>query len=392
MNSVPKQSPARKIGNRTDCQMLLRVLDRGDVSSNVLPEVLSETAFNSRTKLRTCIRAVQEFRNHDISRLQIQVCRISPDGRWKDNARAADFFDFRQMVVEDWVFGRIRQGGLRCHFQPIVESFGPGKVGVYGHEALIRCKMSDDLTLNAGELFSLVWSNRLRRELHTAALWCCLRGSHLCRESGKLFLNIDPCQIDTTGDFWNRVNNLLGENSFLPSDLVFEIVESDRARDTATIVQFCAQARSHGIAIALDDFGAQFDPYHLLLSIRPEIIKLESSLVRGCMQDSWKRLVVENLVRLARELRIKCVVEGIEDEMEWHWAVEHQVPLIQGYRFGRPAEEPVILISPYDNRPESPFFGHSARSRAVCPPARSVAPAITFPSSAFFPVPDGRID
>lgn len=360
--------------------MRLRVLNLASAKPQRSPDILVEIPFRPDSKVRVCVRTVQQLAGHEIRSLAVQVCRVSDDGRWVNEARAVPFADFRRLVVDQWVFGRIRKGGLLPYFQPIVAlPDGRDNPTLYGHEALIRCQMDHGLTLNAGELFALAYHWRLRRYLNTAALWSCLRGSARCSPHQKLFVNVDPCLTDTTGNFWDRVDNLLVENGFPNRQLTFEIVESERLRDRQVINRFATEARQRGFRIALDDFGAQNDPFQLLFDLRPDYVKLEATLVRGSLQDPWKRTAVENLVRMTSDLSVPCVVEGIEDDAEWQWANRMQAPLMQGYRFGRPAPEPMKRLDTNRQKVEAPFFGTSRSPAGMALPGQPAPGLLSLP-------------
>jgi|GEM_PF-6574740 len=340
--------------------MRLRVLCMKTAGLNRAPDILAETPFDTSSKVRVCIRTLQRFQHLDPDQLKMQVCRVSHDNRWVDTARAVPFESFRKLVVDQWIFGQVRRGRLKCFYQPIMDTREPTGAGAFGHEALVRCQLPGDLTINANDLFSLAYSPKLRRELHTAALWCCLRGSLKTRGTGKLFVNIDPGQVHTGGKFWTNVSNLLNENGVSSGDVVFEIVEPRQIRSVEVVRQFCLNARNAGFQIALDDFGVQTDPFQLLLTVRPDYIKLEPSLVRGCQDDPWRLSIAENLISLARRLSIQCIVEGIEEDIDLAWANHVRTPLVQGYRFGMPSPEPVLTVNYRKAKPPGPHFKSAA--------------------------------
>jgi EAL domain-containing protein (putative c-di-GMP-specific phosphodiesterase class I) len=322
-------------------QRCLRVLDVSQPRADRSPDVLTDVRFDEKSRHRVCTRLVSHFHQRDVSGLAVQVCQTSPDGRWVNAARAVPFASFRDLVVGQWVFPRVRRSGLKCFFQPIVRKTAAGGFALHGHECLIRCPLAHDCTLNAQDLFRLAWSDSLRQELHAAAFWSCLRATSRITPDQRLYINVDPAFLPGGSAFWNRVNNLLDENHFPSHRIVIEIVESSSQRDLVGLRRFVHEARGQGLKIAIDDFGTQRDPFQLLHSIRPDLIKLEPDLVRSCGSDPWRRRTCEHLISLASDLGVDCVVEGIEDDLDLAWCLQQPARLMQGYRFGRPAAEPV---------------------------------------------------
>lgn len=359
--------------------LLLRVLNLETACPLRSPDLLVEVPFNAENKVRLCVQTVLHFIRHDIRQLAVQVCQVSPDGRWVKAAKAVPFRDFRRLVVDQWVFNRVRRGGLTSFFQPIVRIREGHPPRIIGHEMLVRCQMQPDFLLGAGDLFRLAYNQRLRRELNTAALWCSLRGTAGHDPRQQLFVNVDPIPGESRDAFWTSVGNLLGEIGYPAGNLTFEIVESGQARDIVAVLDFAREARQRGFRIAIDDFGSQRDPYSLLFRLRPDCIKLEAGLVLGSRQDFWKKAVTENIVRMCGQLQIPCVLEGIENQLLFDWASGLGVPLMQGHYFGRPAAEPLRVLKPAGNRVPQPHFG---KARPAAPGFQTGCPSLQVPLHA----------
>jgi EAL domain-containing protein (putative c-di-GMP-specific phosphodiesterase class I) len=355
ISMCPVQGPAIA----AESQRCLRVLDTRQPRADRSPDVLSEIRFDEKSKHRVCARLISQLHQRDVSGLSIQVCQTSPDRRWVNAARAVPFASFRELVVEQWIFPRIRRGGLRTFFQPIVRKTAGDGIALHGHECLVRCPLALDGTLTAQELFRLAWTDRLREELHAAAFWQCLRATSRVPNDQRLYINVDPVFLPGGTAFWNRVRNLLDENSFPAHRIVIEIVESASHRDLVGILRFVHEARALGMLIAIDDFGAQRDPFQLFHSVRPDVIKLEPELVHHCGNDPWRRRTCEHLISLASDLGVDCVVEGIEDDLDLAWCCEQPARLMQGYRFGRPAVEPVTDAALAATTFRKPHFSRS---------------------------------
>ena len=78
-----------------------------------------------------------------------------------------------------------------------------------------------------------------------------------------------------------------------------------------------------------------------MATVKPDFIKLDQSLVRDAHQDTYKSCIASKLIELAHELGISTVVEGIETDDDWRWAVRHGAEYGQGFLFARPAPDPV---------------------------------------------------
>jgi EAL domain-containing protein (putative c-di-GMP-specific phosphodiesterase class I) len=70
--------------------------------------------------------------------------------------------------------------------------------------------------------------------------------------------------------------------------------------------------------------------------LRPEIVKLDMSLVRGVHEDPTRQHLIRSLNGVCRDLGIRVVAEGVETREERDALVALGSDLLQGYLFGRP--------------------------------------------------------
>jgi EAL domain-containing protein (putative c-di-GMP-specific phosphodiesterase class I) len=73
-----------------------------------------------------------------------------------------------------------------------------------------------------------------------------------------------------------------------------------------------------------------------LTSLPLDMLKIDKGLVRGIVDGARDRIVVEAMVRLARELDLKVIVEGIETAEQLALIAEWGCDLYQGFFGSRP--------------------------------------------------------
>ena len=125
----------------------------------------------------------------------------------------------------------------------------------------------------------------------------------------------------------------------LPRDLhgfVIEITEQELPPDDEALQRILADLRRRGAKIALDDAGAGYAGLQHVVRIRPEIIKLDRSLVRGVDADAERLALIESFVAFSSRTGALLCAEGIETDEELAVLVDARVNLGQGYRLGRP--------------------------------------------------------
>ena len=151
-----------------------------------------------------------------------------------------------------------------------------------------------------------------------------------------LFLNIDAAILETSigsGYLMNQVNKC----EVSPRNIVIEISEKSYL-SSATLKRFADTYRQLGFMVALDDVGTGFSNMDRILLVRPDIIKIDHSLVKNINNDFYKQGVFKSLVILANKIGALVVAEGVETEEEAIHVLRLGGHMIQGYYFSIPGE------------------------------------------------------
>lgn len=123
--------------------------------------------------------------------------------------------------------------------------------------------------------------------------------------------------------------------------VVLELTEHSRVTDYDTLLSALARHRQRGVRIAVDDTGAGYAGLEHLLRIRPDILKLDTTLTRGIDTDPVRRSLAAALVTFASETDATIIAEGIETPQELATLQQIGIPWGQGYHLARPAALPL---------------------------------------------------
>ena len=121
--------------------------------------------------------------------------------------------------------------------------------------------------------------------------------------------------------------------------IIIEITEH-RASDPAALLAALDRLRARGAAIAVDDLGIGHAGLLRLATLRPDIVKLDRSIVRGLRGNRAHRAVAEGLVAFSRGLGASVIGEGVEDLDDLVALAESGVDYAQGWAIGVPALRP----------------------------------------------------
>lgn len=101
------------------------------------------------------------------------------------------------------------------------------------------------------------------------------------------------------------------------------------------------------VSIAVDDVGAGYSGLSLLVGLRPQLIKIDRSLVIGVGEDEARQAIVRGLVQFALAVNGNVIAEGVETADELRMLHQLGVPFAQGFHFapGVPITEAAVMTS-----------------------------------------------
>ena len=154
----------------------------------------------------------------------------------------------------------------------------------------------------------------------------------------KVSVNLSLIQFLQIG-LVDMISNVLQENELDPKWLNIEITESTMMEQEEKVLGKIAQLRKLGIQISLDDFGTGYASFKSLRDIKPEILKIDRSLIKDIPSDKDSVEIVTSIIQLAHRLSIKVVAEGVETIEQKQFVSDLQCDWIQGYLYSRPVSE-----------------------------------------------------
>ncbi len=130
-----------------------------------------------------------------------------------------------------------------------------------------------------------------------------------------------------------------------PSKVVLEFVETENYNTNNEIFDFLMEVRGIGCKIAIDDFGVGFSTYTSVISLKPDIIKIDGDIIKRVATDEDSRIILNSIHYMAYLIGAKTVAEFVENEAIQEVVVEDSVDFSQGYLFAKP--EPFDIIKEY---------------------------------------------
>ena len=211
-------------------------------------------------------------------------------------------------------------------FQPLVRSHDSS---IYAFEALMRSHgpiQNPSELLTAAEVLGRI--EELGRQVRSCV------ATVMAEHPGRfepVFVNLHP--VEFSADVLLRDDEPLRPHA---SRVVWEVTERAQLAQRDQISDTVKHLHAAGYRVAIDDLGEGYAGLSLLVTMSPDVAKLDMSLVRGLEDSHMKRALVSSLVSVCRRARTLVVAEGVESASEAALLVDIGCDLLQGYLFARP--------------------------------------------------------
>jgi diguanylate cyclase (GGDEF)-like protein/PAS domain S-box-containing protein len=241
----------------------------------------------------------------------------------------------KRLTFETELRRAIEHNGLTVFYQPIVQL--PSS-RICGLEALVRWQRADGRMMAPSEFIAVAEETGLIVPLtyqvlgqacHQVAAWQQMFGRPL-----DLSVNISS-KLFSRPEFIDKVDETIRESGVLPGTLRLEIPESVLIDHSDVIAHHFDRLRALQVAVHLDNFGTGYASLSYLQRYPVDALKLDKSFVAK-MGTASNDGIGGAIVKLARELGMGLIAEGVETIAHVEQLRALECPHAQGYLFSRP--------------------------------------------------------
>lgn len=229
----------------------------------------------------------------------------------------------------------IERGELLNHYQPKVELRTGRVVGV---EALVRWQHPRDGLVYPDGFIPIAEQAGLIDELGRTVLAAALSQLQQWRDLGlelHVAVNVSMANLGNLAfpDYVIRETAAAGVPA---SALVLEVTESRLMKDVRAPLDILTRLRLKRVGLSIDDFGTGHSSLAQLRDLPFDELKIDRGFVHGAAAHASLGAILESSLRLARQLGMRSVGEGVEDQEDWRHLAASGCDFAQGYFIGRP--------------------------------------------------------
>lgn len=253
----------------------------------------------------------------------------------------------REKELEMRMEKSLQSGDFIVYFQP---KYRLDTKCLAGGEALVRWETPDQGLLSPGEFIPLFERNRFIAKLDQFIFTAVCAFLRQWLDAG---LNPQPVSVNVSRvqfympDFEKHYIQIKEQYNVPDGLLELEFTESIFFENVELLNATMHTLKHAGFHCSIDDFGTGYSSLNLLKDLPADTLKLDGAFFHTAKDDNRAKTVIRNIIRMAREMNMITVAEGVETWEQVEFLETAGCDMVQGYVFGRPmaAEDFAKLFS-----------------------------------------------
>ena len=245
-------------------------------------------------------------------------------------------FLLRRKDVESAIQRGLTNGGFVVKYQPTYSLDG---LKVHGCEALVRLNDERLGNIMPDEFIPFAEQIGLIGDIDDFVLSsvCKFIETGVPKSLGINSINVNLSVVQCTKpDFVKHIIDIVNKYNIDRSQVNFEITESVDANDYEVMTSVINELKRYGFKVYMDDYGTGYSNVQSLFSMGFDIVKIDKSLLWGAEESELGLIILENNIRMLRQMKLGILVEGVETEKQLNLLQRLGVDYLQGFLFSKP--------------------------------------------------------
>ncbi len=224
----------------------------------------------------------------------------------------------------------VKNNCFKGYFQPIVNT---KTKEIYKYEALIRY-IEEDGSVVSPYIFLEIAK---KAKLYPNIIKIMIKEAFnlIVNKNKRVAVNIsfEDIASDITMGYIYQILEEYKEYTHL---LEFEILESEEISDFSEVFKFIKKVREYNCNVGVDDFGAGYSNFNMLINLDISYVKIDGSLIKELDSSDNQKIIVKTIKEFAQKFGFNTVAEFVSNEEIYNQTKEIGVDFCQGYYFSAP--------------------------------------------------------
>ena len=281
----------------------------------------------------------------DIDREYNNACTARATLSDNDDSAVA-FFDEEMVREQKWIdtvqerqHKAITEEEFLVYYQP---KYDPRTTELKGAEALIRWvwpEKKEEGMISPGRFIPIFEKNGFITDIDHYMLRHVAKDQKEWLDAG---LKCVPVSVNVSrahfieSDLAEQIRDVV-DSYGTPHELIeIELTESAFFDDKNAMISTIKKLKEYGFTVSMDDFGAGYSSLNSLKEMPLDVLKLDADFFRNDEGDGRGQIVVAEAIKLAKNLNMRTVAEGVEIKEQVEFLAGQGCDMIQGYYFAKP--------------------------------------------------------
>ncbi|RXK11507.1 diguanylate cyclase [Halarcobacter mediterraneus] len=224
----------------------------------------------------------------------------------------------------------VKNDNFKGYFQPIVNT---QTKEVYKYEALIRYIEEDGTVVSPFKFLDIakkakLYPNIIKIMINEAF-------NLITKKNKRVAVNISFEDIASENTM-SYIYSTIEKHKEFANLLEFEILESEEISDFSEVFKFIERVGNYGCKVGVDDFGAGYSNFNMLVNLNISFVKIDGSLIKNIDSSKNQKIIVRTIDEFAKKFGFSTVAEFVSSEEIYNQIKEIGVDYCQGYYFNAP--------------------------------------------------------
>lgn len=238
--------------------------------------------------------------------------------------------------LEDSFAGALKNEEFLIYLQP---KYSISTRHIVGAEALVRWRHPELGLLSPGKFIPLCEHNGFIEDLDFFVYETSFKIFRDWLNAGlkpiPVSVNVSRAHLQDK-DFIEKFSMLANRYEIPHHYIECELTETLFFGNISLLTDFIQRLQDNGFLVSIDDFGSGYSSLNLLKNIRADILKLDREFFADGLATERDRVVIANVINMARELDMSIICEGVETQAQVDFLSAMNCDFAQGYYFSKP--------------------------------------------------------
>jgi len=241
----------------------------------------------------------------------------------------------RRQAVEKAITRGFAENSFEVYYQPTYHLDGR----IHGAEALTRMNDKELGRIFPDEFIPVAEQTGMIDDLDDFVLEevCKFIKSGIPQKYGVVNINVNLSVLQCMKPgFIKNINRIVDQYGIKKRSINFEITESIAADDYRILSKVIKQLKDDGYLFSMDDYGTGYSNVSAVFSLNLDVVKIDKSILWGAEKSKMGMIILENTIRMIRQMEKKILVEGVETKEQIELLRKLGVDYLQGFYFSKP--------------------------------------------------------